>query len=160
MCELGRQNTFCASSLDTETHGPEGPAGMPGQCSVLTCLSLQACSWAALLPPIGGGGKDRAAIRGCVSPGHAGMAALTADGHMGSIYPQPPAWAFPHSMYIVCYRPKARMHSLGMMFLLVSVICGPGHQGLGVISPPGCLEETGVWHSLGTLFLGKDAKIL
>lgn len=137
--------------------------------TVLTCPSLQVCSWAALLPPIEKKKKKtKTHMVRCheglsMSLGHAAMAVRrTVSWDMA-------AWAaFIHGLQhghfppkcIVCYRPQARTPSLETMFLLVSVVYRPWHLGLGIIGPHGHLEKTHEWHSLGTLLLEKDTKSL
>lgn len=76
---------------------------------------------------------------------------------MGSTYPEPLGWAFPTEIHHML---EARTHSLGTMFLLVSVVYRPWHLGLSIIGPHGHLEKTGECHSLGTLLLEKDVKSL
>lgn len=78
---------------------------------------------------------------------------------MGSIYPQPRAWVFPTDVFHVL-QAKGKDAFFGEDVSVGVRDLWAWAPGLGVISPPGHLEETGVWYSLGTLFLGKDAKNL
>lgn len=157
----------CANSPDTETHGPEGPAGLPGQYRAHLSLS-SGVFLGSFIASYREKKKTKTHMVRCheglaMSLGHAAMAVRrTVSWDMA-------AWAaFIHGLQhghfppkcIVCYRPQARTPSLETMFLLVSVVYRPWHLGLGIIGPHGHLEKTHEWHSLGTLLLEKDTKSL